>query len=205
MNINELIWNYNLKKVILYITKYKDIPSIYNSNYNIKRLAKWINNQKIYYNKNMTNENIRYKWEKFYNKYILCNEDVWNNIFKKVKTYIKKYKCKPSYKSTDNDIKKLGIWFNNQQKNYKNNNITCFLCSDLQNIMNNDNIKTKWKEFINEYNKNFLTWNDTFKKVKLYVKEHKRRPPEKTQDNNIRKLGIWINHQYYSYKIIYIL
>ena len=61
MNINELIWNYNLKKVILYITKYKDIPSIYNSNYNIKRLAKWINNQKIYYNKNMTNENIRYK------------------------------------------------------------------------------------------------------------------------------------------------
>ena len=205
MNFNELIWNYNLKKVKLYIIKYKDIPSIYNSNYNIKRLAKWINNQKIYYNKNMTNENIRYKWEEFYNKYILNNEDVWNNNLIKVKTYIKKHKYKPSFKSKNNDIKKLGIWFNNQQKNYKNNNITCFLCSDLQNIMNNDNIKTKWKEFINEYNKNFLTWNDTFKKVKLYVKEHKRRPPEKTQDNNIRKLGIWINHQYYSYKIIYIL
>ena len=189
MNINELIWNYNLKKVILYITKYKDIPSIYNSNYNIKRLAKWINNQKIYYNKNMTNENIRYKWEKFYNKYILCNEDVWNNIFKKVKTYIKKYKCKPSYKSTDNHIKKLGIWFNNQQKNYKNINITTFLCSDLQNIMNNDNIKIKWEQFI--YNEEI--WNNNLEKVKSYILENNSIPSVKN------KLYYWIKVQKRNY------
>ena len=87
----------------------------------------------------MKNNNIRTKWNNFINKYekYLNKEELWYDNLEKIKLYIKEYNRKPSQTSKDIEIKKLGVWFNSQKKNYKNKN---------------NNIKISWENFIKEFN-----------------------------------------------------
>ena len=204
MIFDELLWNYNLKKVKKYINKNNSKPSRKSKDITIKKLGKWFFNQNIYYknkkNKIMNNEHIRIKWENFINEYFLTSDEIWNNNLNKVKLYIKNYNCKPSRYNKDKDIKKLGLWIINQQKKYKNNIIDSFLHTDLQK---NNNIN-KWEQFINEYSDYFLNndelWNNNLEKVKNYIKENKCRPSNSNKDNNIKSLGIWMSNQHIHYK-----
>ena len=128
---------------------------------------------------------------------------LWNYYLKKVKLYINKNKYKPSKKNKDNNIKKLGSWLNTQKKYYNNNIITSFLDIDIKktNIMNINNIKLKWEQFINEYKDYFLSneeiWNNYLNQVIFYINENKSKPP---YNDKYKKLNQWIYTQLSNYK-----
>ena len=145
---NEKKWNNNLEKVKTYIQKYNCKPSQTNKNNNIKFLGTWIIKQQKHYKYSkciMKNNNIRIIWKNFlneYNEYFLSKEEKWDNNLEKVILYIKEYNCKPSLIDKNKNIKNLGIWFYNQQKNYKYN----------RENMKINSIKTKWENFNKQYN-----------------------------------------------------
>ena len=194
MTFDILLWNYNLKKVKLYINKNNCKP------FNNKILTKWIYLQKNNYkNKKyiMKNDNIRIKWENFINKYkyyFLNNNEKWNKYLEKVKIYIKENKCKPSQTSKNNNIKKLGKWINDQFSNYKTND----------NCMKDNNIKIKWEEFINIYKEYLYTneekWNNNLEKVILYINKYNSKPLFKSIEPDIKQLRLWLDKQLHNYK-----
>ena len=92
----------------------------------------------------MKDENVRKKWKDFTDKYIqffLSNDELWNNNLILVEKYIIKNNKRPSGADKDIEIKKLGNWINNQQTNYSNN----------KQIMKDENLRKKWKDFTDKY------------------------------------------------------
>jgi len=144
-NIEE--WNNNLKFVEDYIIKNDTRPSINDKDKNIKKLGLWIGTQQQNYLKNeyiMNDESIKQKWKDFIDKYIqffLTNIEEWNNNLKFVEDYIIKNDKRPSGANKDKNIKKLGSWIANQQKNYSKN----------EQIMKNEDVRIKWKDFTDKY------------------------------------------------------
>jgi hypothetical protein len=144
---NEDIWYKTLNNVKEYINTYHKRPSNIDKDKNIKSLGCWIFTQKINYKnkeKIMKNEEIYNKWNEFINdpmylKYFMSNEDIWYETLNNVKKYINTYHKKPSSIDKDNNVKSLGYWISDQQKNYKNK----------EKIMKNEKIYNKWNEFIN--------------------------------------------------------
>jgi hypothetical protein len=152
---NEEVWEYKLEEVKKYIDDNNKRPSIYDRDNNIKKLGQWIHTQITNYLKKeqiMQNDIIKEKWEEFinsskYNKYFISNEEGWYNTLEEIKKYIDENNKRPSSTDKDNNIKTLGIWISNQNKNY----------SKKKQIMKNDIIRINWEEFINDtkYKKHF--------------------------------------------------
>ena len=143
---NENKWNENLQKVKKYIDDYNKKPTSTDKNIEIKSLAKWIISQQQNY-KNieqiMGNKKIYNKWTEFLEKYKIyfqSNEDIWLNNLKELKNYIVINNKRPSTTDKNKDMKSLGYWLSDQQKNYKNK----------IKIMSNEEIYNKWTEFIND-------------------------------------------------------
>ena len=70
----------------------------------------------------MKNINILTLWEDFLIKnkdYFYDNLTVWKLYLDKVKKYIDEYHTYPKTSDENEDIKKLGFWFNNQNYNHK--------------------------------------------------------------------------------------
>jgi uncharacterized protein YeaO (DUF488 family) len=68
------------------------------------------------------NDEIRNLWKEFtkeYNEYLKSNEEIWIDNLNKLKQYINENNIKPSTISKNNEIKQLGQWISNQQRNYK--------------------------------------------------------------------------------------
>ena len=197
---NEELWNENKNKVIDYIKENNKLPSYISKDVEINRLGNWINTQKAKYKNNkeiMKNEEIKKEWERFineYNKLFKTNEELWYENKNKVIDYFKEYNILPSTIDKDNEIKKLGIWINNQKKNYKNN----------KEIMKNEEIRKEWEKVMNDYEELFKTneelWNENKNKVIDYFKENNILPSSHSKYNEIKKLGIWINNQKSNYK-----
>jgi ribosomal protein S17E len=144
-------WKNSLKLLEEYIIKNNKRPSSSDDNPEIKYLGKWIGTQKINYETNkkiMKNENIKKIWEEFiekYEQYFLSNLESWLNNLNLLEEYIIKNNNRPSSTDTNKEVKYLCQWCSDQQKNYKNKKY----------ILNNDNIKIKWEEFITKYKKYF--------------------------------------------------
>ena len=144
-------WNENKNKVIDYIKEKNILPSDHNKEIEIKKLGKWISHQKTNYKNNkeiMKNEEIKKEWEKFMNDYeelFKTNEELWNENKNKVIDYIKENNIFPSSHSEYIEIKKLGMWIDNQKKNYKNN----------KHIMKNEEIRKEWEKVMNDYKELF--------------------------------------------------
>ena len=87
----------------------------------------------------MKNENIRVQWEQFIEKHKLLfrdNIEIWVDNLKEVEDYILKHNKLPLYDTT-----KLGKWISIQKRNYVKNN----------KIMENENIRKLWKDFIGHF------------------------------------------------------
>ena len=141
-----------LNKCEKYIIENNQRPSSNNKNKEIKSLGIFllqnVRNYKYKIN-NMKNDNIRNLWENFINKHKLLFMDrieLWNNNLNLVKKYIDKNKMRPSSKSKNNEIKKLGMWLNTQNINYKNN----------KKIMKEKNIREIYENFIKDYKEYFI-------------------------------------------------
>jgi hypothetical protein len=198
------IWFDNLKNVKKYIDEHKKRPSITDKDNKIKSLGVWLILQiQSYKNKN-TNRIIKNKelyetWKDFINDekykiYLIFKEELWFNSFNKVKNYINENKKRPTKHNKDPNIVILAEWIHHQITNYKNKKM---LNNDIYNI---------WKEFINNqtymiyFISNEELWIITLNDVKKYIDINKKRPSGKNNDQNIKHLGKWLQHQITYYK-----
>jgi hypothetical protein len=143
-----------------YIDTNKKRPSENDKNNDIKQLGYWLSHQQKNYkkkNKNMSNNTIYNEWKQFtesdkYKEYFMSYEELWYDMFNKVKQYIDSNGKRPSTHDKNSDIKSLGKWISHQQTNYKNK----------QYIMSNSTIYNEWTKFINsnKYKKYFIQEND---------------------------------------------
>ena len=147
---NDEIWKITLEKLVDYMEKEKKSPSSINKNKDIAQLGQWINNQKTHYknnNNSMSNPEIRKEWEETVDKYkeylLHDNEEIWKITLEKLVDYMEKEKKSPSKCDKNKDIKTLGIWVDNQKRNYKNNDRS----------MTTLTIKKEWEETLIKYKK----------------------------------------------------
>jgi len=201
---NEEEWYLNLNKVKEYMDREEKRPSKEDKDNEIKKLGTWIGtNIKNYKKKqnNMKNEEIRMSWEEFisdilYKNYFISNEEEWYLNLNKVKEYMDRENKRPSSEDKDNEIKKLGKWIGTNTTNYKKK----------QNNMKNEEIRTSWEEFTtddryyNYFTSNEEEWYFNLNKVKEYIDRENKRPYSEDKDNEIKKLGAWINNNTQNYK-----
>lgn len=141
----EEYWCLMLSKVTKYIDIYKCRPD--DTSNETKLLKKWIETQQLIIRNRegiMKSNEIFNKWQTFiekYKEYFMTNEQKWYMMISKLCEYIDKYKCTPSYCSTD-DIGILGRWFA-KQKIYSK--------EPRQYIMKNDEIYNAWNNFTTTY------------------------------------------------------
>jgi hypothetical protein len=188
---NEEVWNMNLMLVEKYIIENKKKPSQYDKNVNIKYLGLWLTTNIIRYKNNqriMKNENIRKTWLLFitkYDKYFISTDEIWDYNLSLIEEYIIKNKKIPNRTDPDEDIKKLALWIEQRRYEYKNN------------IMKNEQKRNIFKIFIEKHNNYFLNrtniWNYNLKLVEEYIIKNKKIPSQIDKNNEIKKLGCWIN------------
>ena len=202
------IWRSRLEKVKDYIDRNGIRPNARSKNEDIKRLGSWIQDQLKNYKKkqhNMKNEEIRNEFEEFINndryKKILnisfiSKEEVWRNNLEKVKEYIDINGERPNKHSKDEDIKSLGVWLQHQINNYKKK----------QQIMKNEEIRKEFIEFVNDdrYKRYFISneeeWRSNMEKVKEYIDINGERPNKRSKNEDIKRLGKWLQNQITRYK-----
>jgi hypothetical protein len=124
-----------------------------------------------------------------------CN-DLWNMRLEEVKKYIDENGKRPSSESLNKDVKFLGGWILDQNKNY----------NKKDRNMKNINIYIKWTEFINSdkyktyFQSNYESFIMNLNKVKQYIDDNKKRPSHHNNDDNNKFLGEWISSQVTNYK-----
>jgi hypothetical protein len=196
---NEEVWMEKLEQVKSYINLNDRKPSILDANTEIKHLGAWIGAQQQNYKKKkeiMSNENIRIQWEKFvdeYKKYFKSNEEVWVEKLEQVKSYINIYLKRPSGRDANTEIKQLGTWLQDQQKKYIKKKF----------IMSDENIRSQWEKFIDEYKKYFKSneeeWIEKLEETKGYINTYNKRPSGRDANTEIKQLGYWLQHQQTNY------
>ena len=203
---NETAWEVKLNKVKTYIDQNEKRPSESNKNTNIKTLATWITTQQQSYKKKkeiMANPEIYAQWTNFINdpkylEYFLSNKEAWEAKLNELKSYINKYKSKPTNCNKDIHIKTLAVWIQRQQNNYKKKS----------QIMSYPEIYVRWTNFINDpqYLEYFLSneevWKAKLNEVKIYIEQNRIRPSKRNKDIQIKTLGVWIGTQQQNYQIM---
>jgi hypothetical protein len=153
------IWTNTLNEVKKYIDEYNKRPSSESKNKDVKKLGKWILNQITNSQKRvkiMKNDEIYNKWNEFINddkyyQHFISNEEIWTNTLNEVKKFIDDNNKRPSSKSKNKDVKKLGQWLQRQITNSQKR----------VQIMKNDEIYNKWLIYC--YNKkSYLGFKDDY-------------------------------------------
>ena len=201
-------WKENLQKVQKYIDDNKNRPSSTSKDVDIRKLGQWIIDQTKNYDIDIKKSNYIMKnveeihnlWSNFindtnYNKYFKTNIEKWKENLQKVQKYIDDNKNRPSSKSKDADIRKLGEWIKDQTKIYdidikKSNKI-------MKNV---EEIHNLWSDFINDPKyKPYLfqegIWETMLQKNKDYMDINKRRPSSKDKNKETASLGNWLVKQ----------
>ena len=194
----QLKWEDKLKMVEDYINVNNKLPLEKSIDNNIKVLGSWLQHQQNNYKNNkynMKNEIIKIQYTNFIEKYkylFLSNKEEWYNKLNLINDYINKYDDLPTTKNENSEIKSLGYWLLNQQKNYKNNEYN----------MKDYNIKKTYEEFIEKNKKYLLTteekWKDNLKLAIKYINEQNERPIAKNK--KIKQIRSWISKQQNNYK-----
>ena len=187
-------WIDKLKMVEDYIIKYKILPSRTDKDNEIRSLGHFIKyNKRTYLNNIMIKSNIII-WEKFIEKYedlilLKYNIIIWNKKYELLREYIKEHNSIPKSKSNG-----LYKWIAHQKYNNKNN----------EGIMkNNDIIKKKWKDLIDEFPHLFITnmrlnnenWYIKFNNFKEFIIKNRILPSVIT-DKSLRR---WYDTQIINY------
>lgn len=119
------------------------------------------------------------------------NVEHWKEMLVNVKKYIDANNKKPLQKDENKEIMQMGYWISTQQKNY--NKKDC--------IMKDETIRKQWKDFIDnaKYKKYFLdnnaAWINMLTDVKKYIDSNNRRPSQKNEGNEIKRMGHWLSTQ----------
>jgi superfamily II DNA or RNA helicase len=196
-------WLEKLREVEKYIQKYNKIPSQADKETDVIILANWICMQKIKYKERkeiMKNEEIKIIWEDFIEKYqelFMTPNEVWLNKLRKVEEYIQTNQRLPSYSDKtdkDKEISSLRNWICRQKKNYM----------DKYHIMENEEIRIIWVDFVEKYQELFMTpnevWLENKNKVEEYILKFNKLPTKHSEETDVSILGSWVCMQKYNYK-----
>lgn len=188
-----------IKKVSEYIDENKKRPNLHDKNKEINQMGNWLVSNTLKYKRNkenMSNENIRKKWEKFYNKYkeyLINGKEKWFDTLKQVNGYILKYNKRPTSENADKNVKYLGIWILLQKSNYLK----------YKYLMKDNEIRKIWEQFMKENEKYYLShideWVIKLKNLEEYIQKYKKRPSTHDLDKNIRIIGLWLCNQEQKY------
>jgi superfamily II DNA or RNA helicase/uncharacterized protein YozE (UPF0346 family) len=182
------MWNDNYEKVKKYIEENRKYPSAMSKDQEIKKLGEWISNMRRAKrgkgNRTITQERIdklelltNWVWE-------IDLNDTWNDNYEKVKKYIEENHKYPSHHSKVQEIKKLGVWISKMRlaKKGKGHALLTQERIDKLELLPN----WVWDVDLNE------VWNDNYEKVKKYIEENNKYPSCMSKDQEIKKLGKWI-------------
>jgi hypothetical protein len=193
-------WIERRDKTTSFIKEHKRLPSQGDVDKEHKSLATWICNQRINYKSNeksMSHDGIRELWENFIkenSETFQSKETIWNDNLEDVKSYILQYNKLPSLHHKDAVFRSLGQWICDQKRRYKT----------YQNIMEKENITSKWKEFNKEYSKLLMsaedTWDYNLCNVREYIVTHNRLPPAGSKEPHTKRLASFICNQKQNYK-----
>lgn len=122
-----------------------------------------------------------------------CEVDVvdrWFERFEELKKFINENERIPNNSSKKNDEKRIGDWFTDQKRNYKNNERSM-----------KDTVKNElWTQYMGENPQYFKTdddyWFEYFEELKNFISENERIPTEISE----RKLARWFQHQKQNFK-----
>jgi hypothetical protein len=197
---NEEQWNIKLELVAQYIEQNDNRPSHHDKSNEIKQMGNWIGEQIKKYKKKtniMSDPNICKKWEEFidkYQKHFMSNEEQWNIMLERVSHYIDQNDKRPAQSDKCNNIQQMGNWIASQQINYNKKN----------NIMSDLNICKKWEDFIDKYQKHFMSneerWNGMLEQVTQYIEKNDKRPNTCDKDSEIKQMGMWISDYQLRYR-----
>lgn len=185
-------WYKILEELKLWLNEHKRKPSSVAVDETEKRLGAWVNQQQVNYKKNlnaMSNENKRFKWNECvqeHREYMINTDTKWYDIFDELTNWIFDNKKVPSLFSSDVTEKRLAKWKYDQHSYYIHKT----------HMMKHEDKRKKWKQNIICNAK----WNDTFLKLKLWIRRRKRRPSQKSQEEQEKALAAWLNHQQINYK-----
>jgi hypothetical protein len=119
---------------------------------------------------------------------ITFNENMWQEKYDKLITFVKENNKIPSQHSKIEEVKSLGKWCSNQRTNYKKNILTETRIKDLETIQG-----WYWEQFDQQ-------WQEKFETLKEFVKETNTIPSEKSKIKETKTLGIWCSNQRVNYK-----
>jgi superfamily II DNA/RNA helicase len=118
----------------------------------------------------------------------------WERTLEELKSFMDKNNKRPSDHSKNPTEKKLGIWIDNQQNNYKK----------TTNSMKDKEKRIKWEEFLDEYSEHMKSfddiWYDTLDELKSFMDKNDQRPSHGSKNPTEKKLGAWISTQQNNYK-----
>ena len=191
---NDEIWNETFEKLKLFMYKNKKRPYYKSTNKEEKFISSWLSDQQKHYKKKEggMKDEVRYnQWTEFleeYKKYFKTDDEIWNEKFEKLKSFINENERIPDRKGEE---KQLRLWLGTQQQNYKNK----------KEGMKDEVRYNQWTEFLEEYKEYFKTddeiWNETFEKLKLFMYKNKKRPDKKGEE---KQLCWWLGTQQKNYK-----
>jgi len=117
----------------------------------------------------------------------------WNEKLELLKQYIIENNKRPSTHNIDEEIKRLGQWYDDQNKNYNKN---------IKTMRIKEN-RIKWEEFNEKYKKYLISsddkWLNNLQKVKDYININNKKPSISDEDDEIAYLGRWTSHQANNY------
>ena len=204
---NIIAWLEKYNKLISFIELNHKLPDKNNREDNNKILYTWLLKQQDYYitTRNiMKDADIYNKWTEFittHKNYFNTAKLIWLDKLLMISNYIDMYKKKPSMHSNNIQIKKLGIWINQQYNIYlKKKSI----------IIWDATINNKWTEFINNYKiyfeTNYIIWISKYTEAEKYILLHNKLPSLSDKDIYKKKISYWIYNQEYKYvKKLYIM
>jgi ribosomal RNA-processing protein 8 len=168
-----------------------------------KKLASWLSNQQTYYKdkilgmSNKTRYNI---WTKFideHKKYFKNNEEIWDEKFIELKTFMEKNHKRPNTKSKNEIEAKLGYWLVDQLIDYRN----------IPHTMLNETRYNEWTTFMENMEKygqyvmnDDETWKYKFALLKKFIEGNKKRPSKNSKNKLEKDLGVWMTNTNSSYK-----
>jgi len=200
IGINRLeTWHEKLERVKKYIDENKCRPSGASKNKDIKHIAQWIitQNSNFKSRQQIMNINKIYNdWKKFideYEEYFKSKEEIWYNVFNKIKYYFYKNDHNFTENNNEDEKNKMKRWIERQQTAYKTR----------ENAMKIDKIYHDWSNFIVKYDyfdSDEEHWNKILNKLKKYIDETGCRPAESSTNKETQILGRWINTQQYNHR-----
>ena len=183
---NDEIWAESLKALTVFITKNKAYPSQTSKDPVERKLGTWVNRQRQDKNMNesrkKTLDAIGFMWS---------IEDIWTQSLEALNAFIVKNNAYPSHHSKDPVEKKLGKWVSTQRQG-KNMNETRKNALDAIGFEWDGTAQRLQKITENSIQQGNISFQKTFKAVKIYVKKNNTLPNKRDPDPEIRPLGRWI-------------